>query len=58
MSFDDWVLALHVLSAVSFVAGIVLFWVLSFDDWLLAFHVLKPMSFEAASGLPGNDQKG
>ncbi len=28
MSFDDWLLALHVLSAVSFVAGIVLFWVL------------------------------
>ena len=28
MSFDDWVLALHVLSAFSLVAGIVLFWVL------------------------------
>src|SRR5687767_14054898 len=28
VSFDDWLLALHVLSAVSFVAGIVLFWVL------------------------------
>ena len=28
MSFDDWMLALHVLSAVSFVAGMVLFWVL------------------------------
>ena len=27
MSFDDWVLALHVLSAFSLVAGLVLFWV-------------------------------
>ncbi len=28
MSFDDWVLALHVLSAVAYGTGIVLFWVL------------------------------
>lgn len=28
MSFDDWVLALHVLSAFAFFAGIVLFWIL------------------------------
>ncbi len=28
MSFDDWLLALHVLSAFAFVAGVVLFWVL------------------------------
>jgi uncharacterized membrane protein len=28
VSFDDWMLALHVLSAVSFVAGTILFWVL------------------------------
>ena len=28
MSFDDWMLALHVLSAFSYVAGLVLFWVL------------------------------
>jgi uncharacterized membrane protein len=28
VSFDDWLLALHVLSAFSYVAGIVLFWVL------------------------------
>jgi uncharacterized membrane protein len=28
VSLDDWILALHVLSAVAFVAGIVLFWVL------------------------------
>ena len=28
MSFDDWVLALHVLAAFSLVAGIILFWVL------------------------------
>lgn len=28
MSFDDWILALHVLSAFSFVAGMTLFWVL------------------------------
>jgi uncharacterized membrane protein len=28
VSFDDWVLALHVLSAASFVAGIIYFWVL------------------------------
>jgi hypothetical protein len=30
VTFDDWVLALHVLSAFSLVAGIVLFWVLVF----------------------------
>ena len=28
MSFDDWALAVHVLSAFAYVAGIVLFWVL------------------------------
>ena len=28
MSFDDWMLALHVLSAFAYVGGIVLFWVL------------------------------
>ena len=28
MSFDDWLLALHVLSAFAFVAGLILFWVL------------------------------
>src|SRR5215831_3689317 len=28
MSFDDWALALHVLSAFAYVGGIVLFWVL------------------------------
>ena len=28
MSLDDWILALHVLSAFSYVAGVVLFWVL------------------------------
>lgn len=28
MSFDEWVLALHVLSAFSYIAGLVLFWVL------------------------------
>lgn len=28
MSFDDWVLALHVLSAFSLVAGMILFWML------------------------------
>jgi uncharacterized membrane protein len=28
VSFDDWMLALHVLSAFSYVAGLVLFWVL------------------------------
>jgi hypothetical protein len=28
VSFDDWLLSLHVLSAFSFIAGIVLFWVL------------------------------
>ena len=28
MSFDDWILALHVLSAFAYVAGIILFWVL------------------------------
>ena len=28
MSFDDWILALHVLSAFAWVAGMVLFWIL------------------------------
>ena len=28
MTFDDWVLALHVLSAVAYGTGIILFWVL------------------------------
>jgi len=28
VSFDDWILALHVLSAFAYVAGIILFWVL------------------------------
>ena len=28
MSFDEWILALHVLSAFAYVAGVVLFWVL------------------------------
>ena len=28
MSFDDWILAFHVLSAFAFVAGLILFWVL------------------------------
>jgi hypothetical protein len=28
VSFDDWMLALHVLSAFSFVAGVIFFWVL------------------------------
>ena len=28
MSFDDWLLALHVLSSFAYVGGIVLFWVL------------------------------
>jgi uncharacterized membrane protein len=28
VTFDDWVLALHVLSAAAFVAGMILFWVL------------------------------
>jgi hypothetical protein len=28
VSFDDWILALHVLSAFAFVAGLILFWVL------------------------------
>ncbi len=28
MSFDDWILALHVVSAFAYVAGIILFWVL------------------------------
>jgi uncharacterized membrane protein len=30
VSLDDWILALHVLSAFAFVAGVVLFWVLIF----------------------------
>ena len=28
MSFDDWILALHVLSAFAYVGGVVLFWIL------------------------------
>ena len=33
MSFDDWVLALHLLSAFAYVAGMVLFWVLIYAAW-------------------------
>ena len=33
MSLDEWVLALHVLSAFALVAGIVLFWVLTLAAW-------------------------
>jgi uncharacterized membrane protein len=33
VSFDDWLLALHVLSAFAFVAGIILFWVLIAAGW-------------------------
>ena len=28
MSFDDWLLALHVIGAFAYVAGVVLFWIL------------------------------
>jgi hypothetical protein len=33
VSFDDWMLALHVLSAFAYVAGIILFWVLIAAVW-------------------------
>ena len=33
MSFDDWMLALHVLSAFAMVAGVILFWVLVVAGW-------------------------
>ena len=33
MSFDDWMLALHVLSAFAMVAGMTLFWVLIVAGW-------------------------
>jgi uncharacterized membrane protein len=33
VSFDDWVLALHVLSAFAYVAGMILFWVLIVAVW-------------------------
>jgi uncharacterized membrane protein len=33
VSFDDWMLALHVLSAFAYVAGIVLFWILIAAGW-------------------------
>lgn len=33
MSFDDWMLALHVLSAFAMVAGMTLFWVLVVAGW-------------------------
>jgi hypothetical protein len=33
VSLDDWVLALHVLSAFSLVAGIILFWILIVAGW-------------------------
>jgi hypothetical protein len=33
VSFDDWMLALHVLSAFSFVAGLVVFWALTIAGW-------------------------
>ena len=38
MSLDEWILALHVVSAFAFVAGIVLFWVLIVAGW----HVDTP----------------
>ena len=33
MSFDEWILAFHVLSAFALVGGLVLFWVLIVDGW-------------------------
>jgi hypothetical protein len=33
VSFDDWMLALHVLSAFTLVAGLILFWVLIVAGW-------------------------
>ncbi|HEV2712845.1 MAG TPA: hypothetical protein VGU26_07095 [Gaiellaceae bacterium] len=33
MSFDDWMLALHVLSAFAFVAGLVFFWTITIAGW-------------------------
>jgi uncharacterized membrane protein len=33
VSFDDWMLALHVLSAFAYVAGMILFWVLIVAVW-------------------------
>jgi uncharacterized membrane protein len=33
VSFDDWVIALHVLSAFAYVAGMILFWVLIVTVW-------------------------
>jgi hypothetical protein len=33
VSFDDWILALHVLSAFTYVGGIVVFWVLIAAGW-------------------------
>jgi uncharacterized membrane protein len=33
VSFDDWMLALHVLSAFAYVAGMILFWVLIVAGW-------------------------
>ena len=33
MSFDDWMLALHVLSAFAFVAGLVFFWTITIAAW-------------------------
>jgi hypothetical protein len=33
VSFDDWMLALHVLSAFAFVAGLVAFWTLTIAGW-------------------------
>ena len=33
MSFDEWILAFHLLSAFAFIAGLVLFWVLIVAGW-------------------------
>jgi hypothetical protein len=33
VSFDDWMLALHVLSAFAFVAGLVFFWTITIAAW-------------------------
>jgi hypothetical protein len=57
VTFDDWMLALHVLSAFALVAGIVLFWVLIVAVWradtperILVFGPLTSVA-NAATGL-------
>ena len=56
MSFDDWILALHVLSAFAYVAAIVLFWVGQsiLNVWVYASDAVV-MKLVLTSGFTGSE---